>query len=437
MSDKIKICYSWIGPRGPILNTELPNLLSFAAVGEHVKTDSRMFFCDNVWNEIFCNRPEYELYHITMLDDNDVFVYPYALMWRIPFENYFFFNSGILEFSHTPEHVIHQVRTNGGYFLIDLSAEAFVQTQQLDAVHSYFKFYGIPLSKIIYLTGCMNANDLYNSYCERNGITDPNDKLNLISYPTSQNSIARHLSQRPPLPEPEYDTERVPEKLFLAWNRRYRNHRISLALGLEKEGLIDRSYISLGKNDPENLSFKFEDVVSPHTRSLLGVTDNHMQSLMNKLPLVLDGETNIHQMCADFDGAARNFYQNSLVSLVTETNYELNEVTLTEKSFKPLKEKHPFISVGVKGTLKALKEMGCRTFSEFWPEDYDEIDDPTIRMRRTIEILRDISRWDNTKIIDFRRRVKPIVEHNFNIVKTKSSEVVAEKIRQLIRSKHP
>lgn len=437
MSDKIKICYSWIGPKGPILNTELPNILSFAAVGHGLTTDSRMFWCDNVWNEIFCNRPGYELYHIAMLEDNDVFVYPYALMWRIPFGSYFLFESGILEFSHTPIQVIHQVRANGGYFLIDLSAEAFVQKQQLDLIHSYFSFYGIPLSKIIYLTGCMNANDLYEIYCAKNGITDPRDKMNLISYPTSQNSIARHLSQMPPPPEPEYDTERVPEKLFLAWNRRYRNHRISLALCLEKEGLIDRSYISLGKTDPENLSFKFEDVVHPDQRRFLGITDDHMNSLMNKLPLILDGETNIHQMCADFDGAARGFYQNSLVSLVTETNYELNEVTLTEKSFKPLKEKHPFVTIGVKGTLKALKEMGCQTFSEFWPEDYDEIDDPNIRMRRTIEILRTIGQWNDAQILDFRRRVKPILEHNFNIVKTMSSDVVAEKVRQLIRSKHP
>ena len=437
MSDKIKICYSWIGPKGPILNTELPNVLSFAAVGNRMKADSRMFFCDSIWNEIFCNRPGYELYHIAMLEDSDVFIYPYSLMWRIPFESYFFFDSGLLEFSHTPEHVIHQVRSNGGYFLIDLSAEAFVQEKQLAVVHSYFKFYGIPLSKIIYLTGCMNANDLYEIYCAKHGITDPKDKINLISYPTSQNSIARHLSQSDTPPEPQYDTERVPEKLFLAWNRRYRNHRVSLALGLEKEGLVDRSYISLGKNDPENLAFKFEDVVSPHQRRLLGVTDENMQSLMNKLPLVLDGETNIHQMCGDFDAAARGFYQNSLVSLVTETNYELNEVTLTEKSFKPLKEKHPFITVGVKGTLKALKEMGCQTFSEFWPEDYDEIDDPNIRMRRTIEVLRSIGQWNDAQILDFRRKVKPILEHNLNVVKTKSSDVVAEKIKSLIRSKHP
>jgi hypothetical protein len=411
--------------------------MSFAAVGQNISTDSRYFWCDNVWNEIFIHKKDYELYHISMLDDYDVFIYPFSLMWRVPMGNYFLFNSGILEFSHTPTHVIHQVRANGGYFLIDLSAEAFVQQQQLALMHSYFQFYGIPLSKIIYLTGCMNADVIYEDYCVRHNITDPNDKMNLISYPTSQNNLSRHLSAVPPPPEPEYNTEKIPEKLFLVWNRRFRHHRIALALGLEKYGLLDRSYVSLGRTDPENTSFQLQDVVSPDVRRIYGVTDDNLSSLINKLPLVLDGETNIHQMCGDFDAAARPFYQNSLVSLVTETNYELNEVTLTEKSFKPFKERHPFITLGAKGTLKAMKSLGYRTFNEFWSEDYDEIDDPVLRMCRTLEIINQIGQWNEAQILDFRRRVKPILDHNFEVVKQPTSILVAEKIKNIIRGRFP
>ena len=71
-----------------------------------------------------------------------------------------------------------------------------------------------------------------------------------------------------------------------------------------------------------------------------------MLNLYLNLPLVLDGETNVNQMCQDFDNAARNYYQNSLVSIVTETNFDSPELTLTEKSFKPAKEKHPFMIMG-------------------------------------------------------------------------------------------
>ena len=34
MSDKIRIAYNWIGPRGPIPNTEVPNILNLASVAQ-------------------------------------------------------------------------------------------------------------------------------------------------------------------------------------------------------------------------------------------------------------------------------------------------------------------------------------------------------------------------------------------------------------------
>ena len=53
MSDKIKIAYNWIGPRGPIPNTEVPSILNFASVTEQVETTSHRFWADNIWPLIF------------------------------------------------------------------------------------------------------------------------------------------------------------------------------------------------------------------------------------------------------------------------------------------------------------------------------------------------------------------------------------------------
>ncbi len=41
--DKTKVVYSWIGPRGPIWNTELPNILSLTCVSFNAQVDSRFF----------------------------------------------------------------------------------------------------------------------------------------------------------------------------------------------------------------------------------------------------------------------------------------------------------------------------------------------------------------------------------------------------------
>jgi hypothetical protein len=142
-------------------------------------------------------------------------------------------------------------------------------------------------------------------------------------------------------------------------------------------------------------------------------------------------------MCQDFDAAARNFYSNSLVSVVTETNFDHKELTLTEKSFKPSKEKHPFILVGVPGALKAMREFGFKTFSEFWDESYDETTDHMERLSKIITICKEIGNWDHDKILDFKRRVKPILDHNFQMLKSNTAKVAAEKIAEGIRKLTP
>ena len=277
----------------------------------------------------------------------------------------------------------------------------------------------------------MNAQQLYDEWCLRKGITIPRDKMNIFSYPTSQNSLATYFKVHKPQ-IPEYDTERVPEKLFLSWNRRFRPHRTAMAFGLDKLGLVDRSYLSMGLHDPENSNVHITHTLQDHLlyQSIPSAEDKI--KFVSKLPLILDGENNVNQMCQDFNDATRPFYQNSLVSLVSETNFIANEVSLTEKSFKPFKEKHPFITVGVNGTLKALKDMGFITFGAFWDESYDTMTNPAHRMAAILNICKDISTWDSEKIKDFRRRVKPILDHNYEILKIEYSHVVAAKVRDRI-----
>jgi hypothetical protein len=133
-------------------------------------------------------------------------------------------------------------------------------------------------------------------------------------------------------------------------------------------------------------------------------------------------------MCEDTDNETRPYYQNSLISIVTETNYNLPELTLTEKSFKPIKEKHPFIVVGVPGALKAMREMGFKTFSEFWDETYDETECNEVRMQQISYQTELIGKWTPEQILDFRRKVKPILDHNYNQLKIPSSEFAVQKI---------
>lgn len=437
--ERIKIAYAWIGPRGPIWNTELPNVLSFANVADGAKTTSHMWWADDAWTRIFRPKQDiFELYPSVHLGDRgteDVFIYPFSLTWRIPMTSYFLGKTGILEFSHVTGNIIWHVRNGNGFFLIDLNAEAFMQDDQLLAMSTYFRdTHGVPLNKVIYITGCMNADVIYEDFCHRNNIpNDPVNRLNIITYPSAKQIFATYLNtMEGGKDEPIYDPEKVPEKLFLMWNRRYRPHRIELATKLDQMGLVDRSYVSMGRIDPENPGRNFYKEHEGYMYNM-GIGPEDALKLYQKLPLVIDGETNVVRMCEDFDNSARRFYQNSLVSIVTETNFDLPQLTLTEKSFKPSKEKHPFIIVGVPGALKAMRDMGFKTFSEFWSEEYDNIQNPPTRLQEIARLCQEISMWDREKILDFRRRVKPILEHNYRLLWEDVAGKIADKIHDIVR----
>lgn len=437
-NEKIKIVYAWIGPRGPIWNTELPNVLSFANVAEGARTTSNMWWADDLWNRIFrMHKEHFELYAAESIDCNDqeiTYVYPYSLCWRIQFENYFVGGTGLLEFSHTPGHIVQLTRTGNGYLLIDLSVEAFMNFGHIRAITGYFRdSCHLPLGKIIYLTGAINGQELYDSYCKANDIPDDfHNRMNIIVYPSSQSIFSGQIS-RNELVEPNYDAEKLPEKLFLLWNRRFRYHRTMLSLGLDKLGLVDRSYVSFYFNNPEAPDNTFLKTIELRELIYYDITEQDVQNFCKKLPLTLDGETNIVNMCEDLEFATRPYYQNSLVSIVTETNYNLPEVTLTEKSFKPIKEKHPFIIVGVPGVIKAMQNLGYKTFSEFWPEDYDLIDDHRARMKRILEICAEIGKWTPEQQLEFKRKVKPIIEHNWENLKKPASDFFVEKLIKIVR----
>lgn len=431
MSEKIDIAYNWIGPKGPIPNTEVPNILNMAAVAESASTNSTRFWNDSIWHLIFCNNEGYDLSSTNFLKSSDTFIYPMALTWRIPFSNYFYQTSGILEYSHTSGQTLHLIRACKGFVLIEDSAEAHISRVQIEQMHEYFKANHIPMNKVIYLTGCMNGEQLYEQWCMEHGITDPRTKMNVFPFPISQDSLAIYFNVYNPQ-VPEYDVDKVPEKLFLTWNRRLRPHRVAMGFGLNKLGLVDRSYMSMGLTDPENSSMHITHSYNDYLLKHFVITPEDKHNFVTKLPLTLDGESNINQMCQDFNDATRPYYQNSLVSLVSETNFDSHEVTLTEKSFKPFKEKHPFITVGAPGTLRALKEMGFKTFGDFWDENYDNIADSGDRMEKILRICEHIGTWSPAQIVDFRRRVKPILDHNYENLKIRYSTIVASKIRERI-----
>lgn len=88
--------------------------------------------------------------------------------------------------------------------------------------------------------------------------------------------------------------------------------------------------------------------------------------------------------------------------------------------------------VGVAGALRSMQNLGFKTFDEFWDESYDEEQDYKLRLYKIVKVCKEISEWDNNKILEFKKKVKPIVEHNYNVLQQNSAKIVADKIRSEI-----
>lgn len=432
-SEMFKVVYSWLGPKGPIWNTEVPNLYSLVNEAEKVKPETFFYWSDLLWQNVFKNRKEqWYLWPNSEITNEDIFVFPYSLHWRIPVERFFMAGSGIVEFSQMSGHILEHVRNGKGFIIIELGVEAYIDDRILTNMHHYFNgSLHLPMNKIIYLTGCMNAKQIYDDWCKYKNIPDePRQRMHVITWPSSQGIFSRQYNQKF-ITEPFYDENYYPEKLFLSFNRRFREHRLNLSIALNKHNLLERSYWALGKVDPESPRPFLENVnIGGYTE--LELTDQDVMNLNNKLPFVVDGETDIQKMCVDQDMETRKFYTNSLVSLVTETNFREHNVSLTEKSFKPLREKHPFIIVGSANSLSSLRELGFQTFHEFWDEGYDQIQNHYKRLAAIVKLCQEISQWDINKTLEFKRKVKPILEHNFKLILEKPEAGISQKIAKYI-----
>jgi hypothetical protein len=91
-------------------------------------------------------------------------------------------------------------------------------------------------------------------------------------------------------------------------------------------------------------------------------------------------------------------------------------IHLTEKTFKPIVNRHPFIVVSAPYTLKAIRSFGFKTFDTIIDESYDNILDHNERFDTIVNIIKDMSLWDKKKIAKTTAQIKDIVDYNYDLL---------------------
>lgn len=117
-----------------------------------------------------------------------------------------------------------------------------------------------------------------------------------------------------------------------------------------------------------------------------------------------------------------HFYHKSYFSVVTETQFSNDRcVDISEKTYKPIIFKHPFIVASTPLHLQYLRNLGYKTFSPYIDESYDlEFNDA----KRLLLICKEINRLSNLsedELLEFRTNLLEIVDYNFNLLYSRTN----------------
>jgi len=248
----------------------------------------------------------------------------------------------------------------------------------------------------------------------RNNIYFASEQLNNDTNDTNDNDLLSKLSFFNQSIEIDKDIllswdlkHNIPkDKLFLSFNRRPNFHRTQLVLELINNNLIDRGFVSFcNEIDDANVSDIIDSMhVSNEEKALYKI------QLQNSLVLDHGG---LHEWDLTSE-KVQDYYKRTYFSIVTETRTKEPELAFTEKTFKPIGHKHPFILLGKPGLIKWLHKFGFKTFHPFINESYDDIEDYELRFKFVMSEINRLSNMSHCELENFWTQTKEITEYNFN-----------------------
>lgn len=211
-----------------------------------------------------------------------------------------------------------------------------------------------------------------------------------------------------------------------------RAHRVYVLSKLIELNLIDRTFFSvlsptmqlqdaLNCNDPRYPG----DMIFTNKEKL----KSYIMSLPIKLPFSLTAGAERHDRQHELTREDIDLFAESYFSIIGETsffkndevtdktnhwNFHLDYTFCTEKTFRAIACLHPFLLVTRPYTLRALREMGYKTFNPYIDESYDEIEDDDLRLIKIVETIEKLYNKTDNEWLEFQHNVYPIVLHNFN-----------------------
>lgn len=106
-------------------------------------------------------------------------------------------------------------------------------------------------------------------------------------------------------------------------------------------------------------------------------------------------------------------YNSTAYTVVCETNYDNHYSFYTEKIVKPILARRLFIVFSGQYYLRNLRKIGFQTFDGIVDETYDTIENHDDRFQMALEQMHKLINQPQDLILE---KIKPILEHNYNLM---------------------
>lgn len=218
------------------------------------------------------------------------------------------------------------------------------------------------------------------------------------------------------------------QKKFSALSRNYNEWRLKVFAEFRKRDLLKDFRYSFHNISPYQTPLKVYEVADiKNTLNSFGYTSPEVQEWADKIPYQLDPT-----FLDKWNDATFKAIQSAHIHLLIESHFDpfwnfhgrkgqvLPEVYspafITEKTYKVIFSKRPFISFSTPYYMKEMKELGFKTFSPFINESYDDIVDDDQRLLAIAGEFERLSKLDEESFNKVLKDCEAVCEHNFNLL---------------------
>lgn len=237
---------------------------------------------------------------------------------------------------------------------------------------------------------------------------------------------------------------KVYTKKYVCMNGFYRDHRATTIFLLAAQNLLDHGYTSfnikdgpLGKDGETIYNHLAQQLF--HEEEIKHLFESNKDYLFTLGTILLDTEYNQqNENLADLKPDLHNkLFNETYFSILTETNFPIMRYHQTfrdpnilydnvgrlysEKIFRCMLYKHPFIAVACPEFLKGLHRLGYKTFDGIIDESYDNEIDGAKRLLKIAKEAKRLCELDQNQLAEFLSKCKDICDYNFEVLKNKTN----------------